>query len=441
MIVQTYLERRWTVQDVELAERFWSTHNAGNSAYPFPKELFLKFIHENDGYFPIRFEALPEGTCAHIHVPIYQITAEGPYSNLVTYFESLLTHVWYPCTVATLSRRTRDVIDEAFERSVDEDGMWAKQTRLVDFGFRGVTNVEQAVIGGIAHLLNFESSDTMPASYYAQFYLNGGRPVGSSVPASEHSVMTSWRAEVEAFKHIASEFGGGVVSIVMDSYDYEAALQKIIPQIKDTIISKGGFLVMRPDSGDPVEVVLQGLRAAEAVFGVTVNKKGYKVTKQTAVLQGDGINLQSLREIIARVLEEGYSAQSTLYGMGGGLLQKVNRDTMSFATKVCHIVNEDGSTRDVMKKPKTDPTKISLPGELAVKRVNGIPTIFPKKLVAPEENLLRVVYDNGPVANAFPDDFDTLRNRVAHEWTSLPKSHNVISPELQALIDSWRPGQ
>jgi nicotinic acid phosphoribosyltransferase len=276
-IVETYLNKKWTVEDVKRCEQFYSTHNAGFTPYPFPKDLFLKFIKENNGYFPIKVEALPEGTVAHNHVPVYQITAEKEYSRLCTFFETLLTQVWYPTTVATLSRKAKDEIEEAFKKSVDDETMFLLESRLHDFGFRGCTSVEQSVLGGCAHLLNFEGTDTMSAAYYAQFELNDGKPVGSSIPATEHSIMTAYRTEKEAIEKMMVLYGKGVFATVMDSYDYERALNVILPQVAEMHKANKGLWVLRPDSGDPVDVILKALEAGEKTFGSTPNKKGYKV--------------------------------------------------------------------------------------------------------------------------------------------------------------------
>ncbi|KAF9170776.1 hypothetical protein BGX20_008532, partial [Mortierella sp. AD010] len=259
-IIESHVAKKWTLQDVERAEVFFSTHNAGFTPYPFPKDLFMKIVDEHDGYFPVRIEALPEGSACHAHVPVFQIFAEGEMSRLVTYLETLLTMVWYPCTVATLSRRSRDLIRAAYDKSVDPDNFWTLESRLHDFGFRACTSVEQSVIGGTAHLLNFTGTDTLSAAYYAQFELNAGEPVASSIPASEHSVMTSFRTEKEAMEAMIENFGEGVFACVMDSYDYQRALDNVVPAIASFKLEKGGFLVLRPDSGDSVDSVLAGLR-------------------------------------------------------------------------------------------------------------------------------------------------------------------------------------
>ncbi|KAJ1676469.1 hypothetical protein EV182_008138, partial [Spiromyces aspiralis] len=196
--------------------------------------------------------------------------------------------VWYPSTVATLSRKARTIIEAGFKDSVEDEDYGLLESRLHDFGFRGCTCLEQSVIGGTAHLLNFTGTDTLTAAYYAQYMLNEGRPVGNSIPATEHSVMTSFRTELEALQRTIGEYGGGVVSCVMDSYDYAGALRNLLPVVKEQKLGKGGVLVIRPDSGDPIEAILLGLAAGDRVFGSRVNKKGYKVLNGCSVIQGDG---------------------------------------------------------------------------------------------------------------------------------------------------------
>ncbi|KAF9383994.1 hypothetical protein CPC16_008647 [Podila verticillata] len=467
-IIENYVAKKWTAEDVQRAAHFFSTHNAGFTQFPFPQDLFDKIVKDYDGYFPVKIEALPEGTAVHAHVPAFQITAEGEMSRLVTYLETLLTMVWYPIAVATLSRRARDLIQDAYEASVDPSEFWSLESRLHDFGFRACTGPEQSVAGGTAHLLNFTGSDTLSAAYYAQYELNGGKPVANSIPASEHSVMTSFKTEQEAMMAMINEFGGGVYACVMDSYDYERALRDVLPEVASFKLEKGGFLVLRPDSGDVVESVLMGLRYAEKTFGVDVNQKGFKVLRGCGVIQGDGVGYESLKRILKAVLEAGFSAQNCAFGMGGGLLQKLNRDTLSFATKLNHVVYEDGTKRDVMKHPKSDSDKISLPGILdVVRNEQGIPTVYPRAESGPhKDNILKVVYDHGkvPISNTRSTDplfavseasssrptlsspealhawplFDEIKERVKGEWEKLPKKHDPVSQELRDKIKRVR---
>jgi len=319
---------------------------------------------------------------------------------------------------------------------------WLIQSRLHDFGFRGCTCVEQSIIGGTAHLINFDGTDTMSAAYYATFHLNEGRPIGESIPATEHSVMTSWKNEKEAIINMINKFGGEnkLYACVMDSYDYQNALDNVLGEVLKLKNEKGGIMVLRPDSGEPRDVVLMALRAAEKHNSAVTNSLGFKVLNGFAVIQGDGVNYSSIKEITSEFLKAGYAASNVAFGMGGGLLQKVNRDTMSFATKLNFIkYEESGEERNVMKKPLTEAGKISFPGILKVKRVNGIPTIFPAKSSDPidPENLMKVVWDKGPVKDLKWENFDEIRKRVNDEWHKVPKTYNPISKELQEQVDIW----
>lgn len=435
-IIENYVDRKWTKKDVEEAEAFYKTYHAGYTAHPFPKHIFEKFIEEYDGYFPVVIEALPEGTVAYCGTPVYQITAKNEYSTLITFLETLLTMIWYPSTVATLSKLTKEIIRDAFVKSVDEELFYLLDSRLHDFGFRGCTSVEQSIIGGSAHLLNFTGSDTMSASFYIQYHLNNGKPRGSSIPASEHSTMTAWESEVKAFDQITNQFKGSIFSTVMDSYDYDNACNNIVPLFSNRVKEANGLWVLRPDSGDPVEAVLTGLKAAEKAFGCKLNSKGFKVIQNSAVIQGDGIDFKIIRNILDAVLKEGYSAGNCVFGMGGGLLQKVNRDTMSFATKLSHIIYKNGSALDIMKTPKTDMTKVSLPGRLNVCLNNEQkPCTYPEEDSSDKKSLFETVWNCGPVKNHVWKDFDSLIAKIDKEWSNLPNGGTPFSKELKKKIE------
>ena len=282
----------------------------------------------------------------------------------------------------------------------------------------------------------------MSAAYYAQFILNGGKPVASSIPATEHSVMMSWDTEKEAIENMIEIYGDGLFACVMDSYDYANALDNIVPAIASKKTAKGGYMVLRPDSGDPIEAVLMALRAAEKAFGSSTNDKGFKVIEGCGVIQGDGINIDGLREILEATMAAGYSAENVAFGMGGGLLQKVNRDTMSFATKLSTITLKDGTERIVMKAPKTDLSKTSLPGVLGVKLEDegSTPRVYPKAQVSDEENMLKVVYDHKPVMTSETwDNFEAVRERVSTMWGKLPPGADAISSEMKKVIEKHHP--
>jgi len=332
--VDNRISKKWTRDDFLRVEMFFSTHNSQSTQYPFPRDLFESFVDENDGYFPVTIHALPEGTVAYTRTPVFMISAEDKYARLCTYLETILTMVWYPSCNSTISKYTKDLITEGFEKSVDQEMHVLLDSRLHDFGFRGCTSVEQAIIGGSAHLLSFGGSDNMAACYPAQYNLNNTVPVATSIPATEHSVKTAWSDERKAIEQQIENFSDKIFLGVMDSYDYDNALDTILSSVADSVSTRGGFLVIRSDSGDPVEQVVKGLKAAEKCFPTSVNSRGYKVIQGAVVLQGDGINYENIREIQETVMESGFSAACVAYGMGGSLLQKVNPRHNVFCYKI-----------------------------------------------------------------------------------------------------------
>lgn len=447
-LTEKWLEKQWKMEDLKWLDLFMSTHNAGGTPYDYPRDLFVKFITENDGYFPIKFDCLPDGTVVYPHTTVYRMTAKKAYARLVTFMETIATeYIWYPSTVATLSRHARTAIEEAFAQSVDADAYWKLESRLHDFGFRGTTCVEQAMIGGAAHLLNFRGSDTVVAAAYAQFCLNGGISVAESIPATEHSVMTSWPTvdgkETPAVLHMINKYGDGVFATVGDSYDWNRFLIDVVQECAPLQKTKKGFWVVRPDSGDPVVCVLEALLNLEKAFGVTINSKGYKVINGAGVIQGDGIDLNIIKQILKAVMDAGFSAENVAFGMGAGLLQKVNRDTMSFATKLCFIVWTNGEKTEVWKHPKTDTSKVSFPGLTQVNWVgkgDGTNAGSLKTFALPDHHWedcrveideLQTTYDCGPVEHHWLS-FDLTRANLLDYHRRMDRHGTGIS---QALAD------
>lgn len=467
--ISQFISRTIDNSDIEAGRAFMKLHlggdilkfpdgdaNAGNDYFDLLKKT---------GHFPVKIEALPEGSVIYPGVPAYIITAKGENSRLCAFLETILTMIWYPSAVATLSRHTKTLIEEAFSKSVDIDPndpemyQTLLDTRLHDFGFRGCTCVEQSVLGGAAHLLSFNGSDTMSACYHVTHHLNKGVPVGRSLPATEHSVMTSWPDEIQAIENLCKRFPGGMVACVMDSYDYENALDNILPKVKQYILKYDCQFVIRPDSGDPIKQVILALKAGETHFGCDKNRKGYKVLKRISVIQGDGINYDTVKTILDEVLREGYSAQNVAFGMGGGLLQKVNRDTMSFATKLSYTKRGDVEY-DAMKCPSGEEKKWSLPGKLAVLRrvisrnpYDNTPTELGPHMVYTEEdadalnsdrthvNSMKVIYDGTADPHVsmhvdskklFEETFDDVRKRLNQEWNeNHALDYDPISPKLK----------
>lgn len=251
----------------------------------------------------------------------------------------------------------------------------------------------------------------------SRWYQMGDDMPAFSIPAAEHSTMTAWGRDDEkaAFHNMIEQFGGEdkAFSVVSDSYDLWNAIDNIWGDaLKDEVENMGGTLVIRPDSGEPAKVIREVLERLAVKFGTTVNSKGYKVLPDyVRIIQGDGISSQSLRKIIDVIIKTGFSIENVTFGMGGGLLQQVNRDTMSWAMKSSAICI-DGTWKDIYKDPITSRSKRSKKGRLAlVQDGNGqIKTIKEQALGTPSDNLLRDVYVDGQLL--IEDSLTTIRERA-----------------------------
>jgi nicotinamide phosphoribosyltransferase len=225
-----------------------------------------------------------------------------------------------------------------------------------------------------------------------------------SIPAAEHSTITSWGREHErdAYENMLAKFGsGGLVAVVSDSYDIYNAVSNIWgDQLRTQVEDMAAMLVIRPDSGDPTTVPVEVMRRLDERFGSVVNSKGFRVLNHVRVIQGDGVNLESIRALMHNVMAAGYSISNIAFGMGGALLQLVGRDDLGFAMK-CSAVRVNGEWRSVFKDPVTDPGKRSKSGRLALVRKDGVlETVAEDMLFThldPRCNLLETVFQNGMV--------------------------------------------
>jgi nicotinamide phosphoribosyltransferase len=269
--------------------------------------------------------------------------------------------------------------------------------KLHDFGFRGVSSPESAGIGGAAHLLNFRGTDTLAGLLLARDYY--AEPMaGFSIPAAEHSTITSWGPdhEREAYANMLEQFPTGLVAVVSDSYDvYHACRHVWGEELRDRVLQRDGTVVIRPDSGDPATVVVNVLDILGEKFGYETNARGYRVLPpQVRLIQGDGVNYDSTGHVLERMAAAGWSTENVAFGMGGALLQKLDRDTQRFAFKCSHAV-VDGEERDVSKNPATDPEKRSKAGRLKLIRRDGAFATVEEH--EPGEDLLVEVFRDGEV--------------------------------------------
>ncbi|MCD0161396.1 nicotinate phosphoribosyltransferase [Deinococcus sp. 6YEL10] len=409
-ILDRYLTRRITAEMVEEARTLIEAHGE-----PFPYDGWMRIVNVHGGRLPLHIRAVPEGTLVPIHNVLMTCTNTDPELPwLPGWFETMLMRVWYPTTVATQSYFIREIIRAALEKTSDHAAE-ELPFKLHDFGSRGVSSRESAGIGGLAHLINFQGSDTLEALRVGRNHYDSDL-AGFSIPAAEHSTITSWgkEHEVDAYRNMITRFSrpGSVYAVVSDSYDLKNAINHLWGDtLRQQVIESGGTLVVRPDSGEPPAMVRLAVNALAAKYGTSTNSKGYKVLNHVRVIQGDGIDEHTIRQILDNLDVDGYSAENVSFGMGGALLQKVDRDTQRFAYKASAGLI-DGEYRGIYKDPVTDPGKRSKDGVLDLVQEGGrmvtkayktFDTDFPG-------SLLRTVYRDGELL--VRDTLEEVRGRA-----------------------------
>lgn len=416
--IKQYMMTPITRADIDRAELIVKAHGL-----PFNRDGWEIIVNEYGGMLPLEVEAVPEGTVMETHNVQVQIVNTDPRLFwLTSYIETaMLRGIWYPSTVATKSRKMKKFIAAALDKTSDIPVADQIMFKLHDFGARGASSAETAMLGGMSHLVNFMGTDTVEALIGAMEYYNTSAMPGFSIPASEHSTVTSWggpSGEVLAFENMINTFAGPgkLYACVSDSYDIYAAARDLWGGVlKDKVIAAGGTLVVRPDSGNPETVPVEVVGILMSRFGYTVNSKGYKVLPSCIrVIQGDGINEHSLPKILENMMGAGYSIDNIAFGMGGGLLQAWNRDTLKYAMKASAREDTNGVWHDVFKDPISDRGKVSKRGRLGLVYECGIGVCgyrtLPKELADKKGNLLRTVYRNGELL--VEDTFEAIRDRA-----------------------------
>jgi nicotinamide phosphoribosyltransferase len=421
-LLNEYLTKPVTEADVLEAAEFFKAHGV-----PFNKDGWMGIVTKYGGYIPMSIKAVKEGSVLPTKLPLLTAEATDPeFFWVVGWFETMIMRLWYPITVATLSWHVKQTIKKYLNETADD--LSGLPFKLHDFGSRGVSSRESAAVGGAAHLVNFQGSDTVVGvdlanrCYYAPM-------AAFSIPAAEHSTITSWGQdhEEDAYRNMLTQFArpGSILAVVSDSYDiYEATRTLWGEKLHDEVVASGATVVIRPDSGDPVQVVNKLLYILEGKFGSKLNTKGYRVLNHVRVIQGDGINPHIIELILKSAKLAGFSADNLAFGMGGGLLQQVNRDTLKFAYKCSSIAVADPTElkafladispessaklvaveRDVFKNPIDDAGKKSKVGRIGTKLVvEGDPRSGPvteRYEVCSDRdpaNLLEPVYYNGRI--------------------------------------------
>lgn len=369
-----------TMKMIDEAEEFFAAHIIGGREM-FPRADWERVVKEFNGFPPLRIRGVPEGTVLPSQNALTTIEVdEEKYPELAwmgAYYEtSFLRAEWYPVTVASRSLKVRNTIKRYLEETSMVPVAEAIAFMFHDFGARGVSSKESAGIGGFAHLSTGAlGTDTITGAIYANEFYDCAMSA-FSVFATEHSIMTmrGKAGELQTVNDLIDTFSKGgpgtIVSIVSDGYNiFDLAKAYTEGELKEKIIRTGIKLVVRPDSGNAVEVILKLLKIFEDGFGAVTNDKGYKVLNTVRILQGDGLSHPSDFEVIlAAVKNAGFSVENMVFGQGGGLLQQVNRDTYKFAMKTCAAYIK-GEWVDVFKDPITDAGKRSKKGRLTTVRL------------------------------------------------------------------------
>lgn len=425
--IRDYLMRPITLDDIDHAE-----YLCREQGMHFNRENWLGILNDHGGFLPVEIEAVPEGTVLpSSNVLVQLINTDPKYFWATSFFETaLLRAVWYPTTIGTISWLAKQVIRTALDRTSDHPELL--RHCLHDYGARGVSSQQSAALGGMAHLVNFNQSDTTPGILAAKKFYNAVSPSNSG-PNSEHAGFTAWgrENEAEAMRNMLETYREtGVALLLTDTYDHENAIKNIIGgELKELIQNFPGLVGARPDSGDPVQVTAETTEWLMDAFGYETNSKGFRILPPfIRVVQGDGITLNSLRDIYVEMERRGLAADNALFGMGGGLLQHCNRDTMNFGQKA-NAAQINGKWIDIAKSPTGAGFKVSKPGRLALTMVDGEYRTVPRDSIPAHENLLVPVFRNGQLLKKW--DFTELIERSERP---VPEHYysDLIAPMLAA---------
>lgn len=416
------------------------------------------------GYLPIKIKAVPEGTRVNIKTPVYEIsnTVKG-FGWLVNYLETFISvNVWYPMNSASVAYAYRQVVNKYYDKTVSEKAAKridfnngkcietetdavlpaVKSAACGDFSMRGMTASESAEKSSAAHLLSFTGTATIGAIPWLEQYYNCDctkETVGKGVPSTEHSVMSSYGrdGEYECYRHLIEDvFTAGPLSIVSDTYDYWNVVTNLIPSLKESIMARDGKIVIRGDSGDPVDIIcgtnadadeygdytpeeLGTVRCLWKVFGGYINDKGYKVLDgHIGVIYGDTITYERACRIYELLDKMGFACSNVTLGIGSYTYQYVTRDSLGQALKATNSI-VDGKERQIFKDPKTDKVKganfkKSQKGMCCVYR-DGDDILYKDELTFKDienmpENLLRPVFCDGKLLA--DDSLAQIRERL-----------------------------
>ncbi len=403
---------------------------------PNPETQHLEDLHDL-GYLPLSIKALPEGTIVPTRVPTMTIQNTNPkFFWLTNFIESLASsELWQPSTSATLAVEYKKMMDKfAMQTNPEAAGFTIFQGH--DFSMRGMSSLRSAILSGMGHLAaGFAGTDTIPAITGAEYYYNANvekELVGTSVPATEHSIQCAYGDDTAYLKRMLSEVHpSGIVSIVSDGYDFWDVVTNVVPSLKKEIMARSGGpvgdkVVIRPDSGDPVLIVCGdpdaevgspeykgAVQCLYETFGGTLSSTGFKVLdSHIGLIYGDAITLKRAEEIMSRLAAKGFASTNVVFGIGSYTYQYNTRDTFGYALKstLCVI---NGQEKMIFKNPKTDDgTKKSQKGRVVVIR-EGNNYIVRDGLSLDDVvkgDQLREIFRDGKLL--VDENFSTIRERI-----------------------------
>lgn len=384
------------------------------------------------GYLPIRAKALPEGIETRTNVPhmTFINTVKG-FAWLTLFLETIVSSLaWTPSTSATIALQyKRNLVKWVMK--TDPSNAWLIPFLCHDFSARGL-DPWSMISSGLGFSSSFRGSDTLvviPAARY--FY---GEPKNevciNSVNASEHSVSTTkifTVGEKQMLIDWMKTFDKGILSVVMDTFDITKVAKPgeggYCFDLKEQIMNRDGKLVIRPDSGDPVEIICghgrteltdnekrafypefytKGLiECLWDIFGGTINEQGYKVLDpHIGAIYGDSITTDRQIEIYERLAAKGFASTNIVLGVGSYSMRMVTRDTLGFAAKGAWF-EENGVEHDIYKDPISDDgTKKSLKGLIAVFEKDGDHEVGVQCTKEEEESgILQTIYEDGKFYN------------------------------------------
>jgi nicotinic acid phosphoribosyltransferase len=379
---------------------------------------------------------------------------------------TLLPYLWTSSIVATRGRLRKERMMRVFQDSYPSRGA-AEIHAMVsykfhDFGRRGGASSQ---ITGIAHLLNWLGTDTCDAAYVAAKHLNGGRKFGAcSVVAAAHRSITPWPAEIDAYRHLIAKYKDGIVSVVADSYNYHRGME-MLAGFAEVVKLHDGCLVGRPDSGDPVQCILDGLEIFSRAFGVTLQEKGLRILNNAAIIQGDGVSDEVIFEkIYPAIIAAGFCPSNVAFGMGEHNHKCVRSET-EHAYKTCLVgtpclaagpapargdahptIDDTTAYRPVMKSSESlfkrslpCPVKLDFSHATAGDFTNRVRRATVDELKRGKTGELVVLYDGRPKPLPVQTElFEQSRQRAYESWKELvPHVGDTFASEIRRQQEDY----